>query len=218
MSDNIENFKKQHVENYQRAILETIKNNTRSLVDDDIMSLIAAPPLDSMDVIRVKFLDFAKKNKIVLNTEELTKILEDYRQDFMKCCDKIKKIRIDELFSKVEKTSLEDENIIVFYKKDFVKINKDIKNIVKEQYIKSVEKDIEKNISKIYTEQVDNSIQEKINQDMLKYLKGNYQKQVLYNLEVKILVKDTTLMNGTKEQGERYLFTLNNSRVLNDIE
>ena len=30
------------------------------------------------------------------------------------------------------------------------------------------------------------------------------------------MVKDTTLINIIREQGERYLFTLNNSRILND--
>ena len=33
------------------------------------------------------------------------------------------------------------------------------------------------------------------------------------NIDFKMLVKDTTLVNGTKEHGERYLFTLNNSRI-----
>lgn len=215
----LENLKKQHVDNYQKAVLEIIKNNTRSLVDDDIMSLINVPPLDSMDLIRVKFLDFAKKNKIVLNTAELGKLLEDYRSLFMKCCDKIKKLRYDELSSMVEKTSFEDEKqIIVFYKKDFIKVNKEIKSLVKDQYLMAIDNGVFKNISKIYGDNVDLSIQEKMNQDMNKYLKGNYQKQLLESLEIKILVKDTTLINGVKEQGEHYLFTLTNSRVLNNIE
>ena len=38
------------------------------------------------------------------------------------------------------------------------------------------------------------------------------------SVDIKILVKDTTLMNGTKEQGERYLFTLDHSRLLNEID
>ena len=39
---------------------------------------------------------------------------------------------------------------------------------------------------------------------------------LLDNVDFKILVKDTTLANGVKEQGERHLFTLNNSRILNN--
>ena len=41
---------------------------------------------------------------------------------------------------------------------------------------------------------------------------------MLENIDIKILVKDTTLINGAKEQAERYLFTLNNSRLLNDLD
>ena len=33
---------------------------------------------------------------------------------------------------------------------------------------------------------------------------------------MKILVKDTTLINTVKETTDRYLFTLSNSRLLND--
>ena len=35
------------------------------------------------------------------------------------------------------------------------------------------------------------------------------------NIDFKILVKDTTLINGLKEQAERYVFTKNNSRLFN---
>ena len=58
-------IRNQHIVNYKNTIIEVIKNNTNSLVDDDIMSLIRKPPLDSMDLIQSKFLSMAKKNKIV---------------------------------------------------------------------------------------------------------------------------------------------------------
>ena len=60
-------FLEQHENNYRRAVLDNIKNNTDVLVDQDITSLLKKPPLDSMDLIREKFLDLAKKNIIVLN-------------------------------------------------------------------------------------------------------------------------------------------------------
>jgi hypothetical protein len=38
-------------------------------------------------------------------------------------------------------------------------------------------------------------------------------------VDIKILVKDTTLINGVKEQSERYIFTLENSRLYDtDLE
>ena len=67
MEDTLKKFKEQHLENYKSAILEIITNNTNVLVDEDIMSLVKKPPLDSMDVIKSKFLDVAKKNKVVLD-------------------------------------------------------------------------------------------------------------------------------------------------------
>ena len=76
----IEDLKIQHINNYRLAIIETIKNNTRSLVDDDITSLIEQPPLDSMDVVKNKLLDLARKNKIVLKMDSLSDLLLAYRK------------------------------------------------------------------------------------------------------------------------------------------
>ena len=66
MNETIEELKKNHIKNYKNALIENVKNNTNVLVDEDIMSLLKKPPLDSMDVIKSKFLDLAKKNKIIL--------------------------------------------------------------------------------------------------------------------------------------------------------
>ena len=70
----------------------------------------------------------------------------------------------------------------------------------------------------IFLDNIEESTKSKVIEDITKYIKGNYQKQLLENFDIKIMVKDTTLMNGTKEQGERYLFALNNSRLLNEID
>jgi hypothetical protein len=210
-------FREQHVNNYKKAILENIKNNTCVLVDDDIMSIIRKPPLDSMDLIKSKFLDLARKNKIVLNTEELSSVLDDYRNDISKCCDTIKNIRIEELSNKVEKIKFEkNSDIIKINKKDFTNLNKEIKKVMKHQLDNSLENVILNKIDEIFLDGTSDEVKGKITNDISKYLKGTYQKQLLENFDIKILVKDTTLMNGTKEQSERYLFTLNNSRLLND--
>ena len=59
----------------------------------------------------------------------------------------------------------------------------------------------------------DENLKNKITDEIVKFVKGAYQRQLLENVDFKMLVKDTTLVNGTKEHGERYLFTLNNSRI-----
>jgi hypothetical protein len=198
--------------------LDNIKNNTDVLVDQDITSLLKKPPLDSMDLIREKFLDLAKKNKIVLNTEELGVLLDNYRTYLLNCCESIKDIRLLELNEKVEKASLKKEGeLIKINKKDFTSINKKIKKLLKDTLIEGYDVCILKNIDMVFIE-VEDSVKERIIDDISKYIKGNYQKQLLENLDIKILVKDTTLMNGTKEQGERYLFTLNHSRLLNEMD
>ena len=215
--DTIEKLKKQHVGNYQKAILENVSNNKNVLVDDDIMSLLRKPPLDSMDLIKSKFLDLAKKNKLILNTDNLDKILDEYRKDVIKVCTEIKKKRIDELSKKVEDVKFESENdIIKFNKKDFLTLNREIKKLLKDKLLSSLELKIMKKVDTVFQDDVDLTIQNKIINEIVKYIKGSYQKQLLENIDFKILVKDTTLINGTKEQTDRYLFTLNNSRLLNN--
>ncbi len=213
-----EEMKLHHIDSYKNTIIEMIKNNTNSLVDDDIMSLIRKPPLDSMDLIQSKFLSMAKKNKIILNSDELSKILNNYRSRVIEISNKIKKIRITDLSKKITSSKIKDNEVIKINKKDFTQINKDIKKLIKEQVSLSIEKEILKHIDSVFTKNIDPKIKDKIIKEMTKYLKKNYLSQLLENIDIKILVKDTTLMNNAKEQAERYLFTLNNSRLLNDLD
>ena len=100
-----EELKKQHFNSYKETLLSIIENNTNILVNEDIKSLIKKPPLDSMDVLRNKLLDLSKKNKIVLNTEELSKLLEKYQKENGDLKKKIedleKKLNSKSLFSKI---------------------------------------------------------------------------------------------------------------------
>lgn len=217
MEDTLKKFKEQHLENYKSAILETIKNNTNVLVDEDLMSLVKKPPLDSMDVIKSKFLDLAKKNKVVLDTEVLDKILEKYRKSLLKCCIEVKKIRLDSLNSLVNDYKFEKEtDIIKIRKKDLEIINKKIKKILKDNFKDSVDNEIIKKINSVFVSVEDEAKLKKINEDISKFVSGSYQRQQIENVDIKILVKDTTLINGVKEQSERYLFTLENSRLYNE--
>lgn len=216
MEDTIEKLKLQHFETYKSAILESVKNNTSVLTDEDITSLLKKPPLDSMDSIKSRFLTMAKKNKIILDTESLSKILDEYRENLIKCTKKIKKLRIDELSSIINKFDNSKEDVIIkLLKKDFNNINKNIKKIVKEQFNISNEKFIKK-INTVFLDDTDLDIKNKIISDITKFVNSSYQKQTFENIDIKILIKDTTLINVVKEQTERYLFTLNNSRLFKD--
>lgn len=218
MNETIEELKKNHIKNYKNALIENVKNNTNVLVDEDIMSLLKKPPLDSMDVIKSKFLDLAKKNKIILNTENLNNIMDKYRDDLVKICRDLKKIRVDSLNLKIEEFKFEkDSDVFKLAKKDFISINKAMKKLVKEHVNKYLEKDILKKADYLFLNDVDLDIRKKIISEVTKFVNGSYQRQLLESIDFKVLVKDTILINGTKEQNERYLFTLNNSRIFSDL-
>ena len=219
MNETIEELKNNHIKNYKNALMENVKNNTNVLVDEDIMSLLKKPPLDSMDVIKSKFLDLAKKNKIVLDTIKLDELLDGYRKDVIKCCVKIKKTRIDTLEKVIASIQLsKDTDIIKINKKEFNDINKNIKKIMKDQLQDSVEKIIAKGILSVFSSDVDDSVKKKISDEVIKFVKGSYQRQLFENVDFKTLVKDTTLANSVKEHGERHLFTLANSRLFKQDE
>lgn len=214
MINTLEEFKKQHLENYKQAIMEIIRNNTDVLVNEDIMSLLRKPPLDSMDLIKSKYLDLAKKNRVVLDTVKLDKMLDSYRNDVIKCCVLVKDIRVSSLESIVEKYEfIKDTDIIKINKKDFNDINKKVKKAMKDQIQVSVEEKIINDVDCVFLADTDENIKKKISGELVKFVKGSYQRQLIDNIDFKILVKDTTLANGIKEQGERHLFTLNNSRI-----
>lgn len=207
-----EELKKQHFNSYKETLLSIIENNTNILVNEDIKSLIKKPPLDSMDVLKNKFLDLSKKNKIVLNTDELSKLLDTYRENLNKSIDEIKKERIDILSKKVNSFKYKENDILVFYKKDFISLDKVLKKILKDRMINSYDK-VFKDISKVFDKNINLEIKNKIIEDINKFINKNYQKQIMDGFDIKVLVKDTILINSINEQNERYIFVLNNSRL-----
>lgn len=214
MKDTLDEFKKQHVDNYKKAVIELIKNNTRVLFDEDINSLIKKPPLDSMDIIKSTFLDLAKKNGIVLNTNNLTAIIDDYREELTKFNENLKQERTAYLVEIVSKYKLvNDLDVIKFNKKDFIEINKLLKKKTKVEYASIINKKIVNNVNSIFTNDVSDDIRKKFVSESEKFLLGKYHKQLLENIDFKVLVKDTTLINLVKEQGERYIFTKKNSYI-----
>ena len=215
----LQDIKNQHIDNYKKALIETIMNNTKALVEDDVKPFFVKPPLDSMDLIRSKLISFAKRKQIVLDTILLDEILDSYRNDVIKCCEKIKKMRIDTLSNIVDKVDLVKNNeAITFYKKDFVSLNKKMKGIIKDQVTISIEKKLISRVNKMIPSDVSSDTIVDYTKDVTKYLKKQYQKQILDSFDIKVLIKDTTLMNSVKEQGEHYTFTMKNSRLLNDFE
>ena len=215
--ETIEDFKEKHFENYKNAVTETLKNNTTALFEDDILSLLKKPPLDSMDIIRCKFLDLAKKHKTIIQTEVLDKMLNNYRQKVVKFIPSWKKIRIDELKKIIQSFSPKKEtDVIKFNKKDFVPINRKIKKKMKMDIGDVIDKKIVKNVNQLFTDGISEKEANLLANEMIKFVQSTYLKQLLESVDFKVIVKDTTLINGVREQGEHFLFTKMNSYLLNE--
>ncbi len=218
MVDEVTKMKQEHLNNYKKVVEEVISNNTKSLFQDDINLLLEKPPLDSMDLIKSKLLSLGKKYNIILDTEVLEKALEKYRNSIKKEFVPIQKLRQDELIKSVHSFEpVKKLDVIKINKKRFSDINKKLKKEAKKVINDNIQKYILKDPSSyISNKQEDLTKEKKFIDDFSKYMLKKYPKQILENIELKILVKDTTLINGIKEQGERYLFTNNNSYIFKE--
>lgn len=211
-------IREQHLNNYKNAVVEIIKNNTNSLVDDDIMSLIKEPPLDSMDVIKSKFLSVAKKENIVVKTDDMNKIVDLYRNSIKEEFSFFRKTRIEELSKNISSFNGEkDYEVIKITKKQLSDINRKINIHLKKVLGDCIDRLLVNKLDQIFISELDEDQTKNIYRELSKYFKSNYKKQLIENINFKMLVKDTTLINGIKEQGERYIFTKNHSRI-NQIE
>lgn len=210
----VEDIRKQHLNTYKNATKEIVNNNTNSLVEGDIISLVKKPPLDSMDVIKTKLISLAKKEKIVLNAENLEKLVSEYRNFLEKELVSLIDIRKGELIVKIDSFEpVRETEIIKIQKKDMDIINKKIRQEVKKILEDSFDKELFINLDNIYGKNVEIEAKDSINKSFKRFMKSTYQKQLNENISIKILVKDRTLMSGIIEQGERYLFTKSNSHL-----
>ena len=217
MTDTLENFKKQHLSNYKNAVIDLVKNNTDALIDNDIISLIKSPPLDSMDVIKSKLLSLAKKEKVILDSSKMNFILNNFRDLVITDFQGLKKIRNNYLVKKIEEFEpVRETEIIKIMKKDLDSINKEIKKTVKMSLNNNINNKLLIEIAGIYDDQIDEKVKESIMKLFSKYMKTTYIKQLNENISIKILVKDRTLLSLVAEQGERYLFTKANSHIFDE--
>ena len=211
LNEDIEKLKDEHFNTYKNAVIANIENNSTILVKEDLYSLINKPPLDSMDLLKNKLIALAKKNKIVIDNNNLNKILDDYRKKVIKEFDDFIKTRTTFYTNLVTNIKREnDSTTIKILKKDLSNYNKKMK--------KDIKKIIEDNTDSLIIKKAVNIFKiddPKINSDLNKFINKTYLKQLLENVDIKILVKDATLINSIKEQTERYQFTLNNSHLFN---
>ena len=66
-------------------------------------------------------------------------------------------------------------------------------------------------VSKI--DNINSEIEPKYKKEMIRFLQVTYVKQFLELLEMKLIVKDTILLNSLKEYLDRFIFTTENSHL-----
>ncbi len=214
----IEEFKGKHLDSYKKAVLEIVKNNTKSLIEEDLFSLIKKPPLDSMDIIKGKLINLAKSKKIILETNAVDKLIESFRNSLKTDIMQLKKVREECLIEKIDEFNpTRETETIKITNKELTTVNKTFTKECKKRLTKSIEQ-VEATLDSIYTQDTKEMDIKEVNNQFIKYLKGSYQKQLFENISMKIMIKDRTLINGVNEQGERYLFTKGNSYLFNPKE
>ena len=130
--NSVEELQKQHYNNYAEAVKDIVRTNTTSLLENDIYPLFKTPPLDSMDQIKTKFLLTAKREKIIIETENLNKIMNDFRKNIVIKLKKIAEVRDKEIINSIQKC-ISGEKLIKLTKTEMNNIDKKVKKIIKEE-------------------------------------------------------------------------------------
>lgn len=214
-SEEIKKLKEDHYEKYILAVLDTIKNNSYSLVNEDINSIIKKPPLEAMDVLKNKIISISKKNNFILDSVKLDNLLEKFRKEMFSIFNNFENNRYLELEKRILKQKdVVNLSLVKLLKKDFIDINKKIKKEIKEKLNIIIELFIENILNNLFND-INDSYKSKVEKEFVKYLKKDFTKQFLEYIDIKILIKDSILINNINDHSDRFLFTLTNSRLFN---
>ena len=199
----------QHKEILMTAGVELATNNTNSLIEDDIINGVIDVPLEAMDTVKQRLLNIAKHNGLVLDSNKFNEILSDYKNSLKKEFRSVYKKRIkiiEDSYSKMNDDKPLD--LVKDLKKELVKFNKETKKQCKEIILNLVKEKLISNLDLIVNESNAN-----FKKEVMKFLQNVYVKQILETIDMKILVKDTILLNSLKEELERLVFTKENSHL-----
>ena len=86
-----EELLKQHLSIYLNSIEELIKNNSYSLIEDDLLPLFKKPPLEPLHTIKQQLFSLVRPYQVIINTEQLDKTLDEYRNSMQKKIITLKK-------------------------------------------------------------------------------------------------------------------------------
>lgn len=201
----------QHKQIYIGATKELIINNTKALIEDDLLLIFTTPPLETMDTIKQRFLSLAKNHQLILDTVQLDKFLTNYRTYLKEQLLNIADLRNKNLIEKLEQFDYNHPELIVKEaKKELVKLDKIIKKEIKGYMVTANETYLLNDLLVLITVEENT---DDFKKEITKFLQNTYIKQILETIDIKLLVKDTTLINGLKEQIERFIFTTKNSHL-----
>ncbi len=200
----------QHLKIYLNSLEELINNNTYSLINDDLLPIFMKPPLEAMDTIKQKLLSLGKDYKLILNTQEVDNYIEKYRLSMQQKIKSLEKLRKKYLENYIEMLSKKSKSgSIKLLRKDLSALDKSLKKEIKLELIKNMNFLIE-NISNFY--QTD-KMPDKLVKYIIKYFKITFPNDLIKTIDMKIIVKNTTLINGINEQTKRFIFTQKNSHL-----
>ena len=200
----------QHLKIYLNSLEELINNNTYSLINDDLLPLFMRPPLEAMDVIKQKLLSLGKDYKLILNTQAVDNYVERYRFSMQKKVKTLENLRKKYLKKHIKSLSKKSKDgTLKLFRKDLSILDKDLKKEIKLELIENMNFLIE-HISDFYQS---DKIPDRLLKYITKYLKITYPKELMETIDMKIIVKNTTLINGINEQTERLIFTQKNSHL-----
>ena len=178
-------------------------------IEDDIINGVIEVPLEAMDTVKQRVLNIAKNNSLVLDSDKFNEVLISYKEELKKEFRNIFKKRIKLIEDNYSKFNDDKPmELVKNLKKELVKFNKEAKKEEKQVLTSLVKEKIISNLDLIVKD--DNTTFKK---DATKFLQTTYVKQILETVDMKILVKDTILLNSLKEQIERFVFTMENSHL-----
>ena len=180
-----EELLEQHLSIYLNSIEELIKNNSYSLVEDDLLPLFKKPPLETMDTIKQKMLSLGKHYYVIINTEQLDRALEEYRNSMQKKIKSLKKYREDYLIKDIRQKSKDTKDgTFRILKKDLTYLDKNLKKEIKNE----IENDMQKLIDNIPNFFQIEEMEDKLKKDATKYFKTTYPRNLMETIDMKVIV------------------------------
>lgn len=216
MKDGFEKYQKQHLKNYHDALVDTIHDNTRKLIEEDLIPLFKKPPLDSMDVLKIKILSNAKDAGVILSIQTLDTMIEHYRTQMITyICDvgslrenKIEKSVNQKFIEKKEKEELLSTDFSDFKEEAKIKFGENFISYIKENFVPNLNELLDK------TKNMDEVANDLFITNTCDYLNNRYTENLLQTLDNKITLKDNILVNRLNEHRSRFEFTNEHSRLL----